>query len=92
VITHVALTVLASGESKKSGPIGLAVILILCVACYFLFKSMSKHLRRVREDFPERPAATPPDERPAEQDAPPPASNGAPRTGTPQAPADDAGA
>jgi hypothetical protein len=42
----------ASGESKKSGPIGLAVILVLCVACYFLFKSMSKHLRRVREEFP----------------------------------------
>jgi hypothetical protein len=48
----VAGTLLASGESKKSGPIGLAVILVLCVACYFLFKSMSKHLRRVREEFP----------------------------------------
>ena len=36
----------------KSGPIGLAVILLLCVACYFLFKSMSKHLRKVREEFP----------------------------------------
>ncbi|MCU1657051.1 MAG: hypothetical protein JWO57_1707 [Pseudonocardiales bacterium] len=48
----IAGAVLASGESKKSGPIGLAVILVLCVACYFLFKSMSKHLRRVREDFP----------------------------------------
>jgi len=46
-----------SGESKKSGPIGLAVILLLCVACYFLFKSMSKHLRRVREDFPADGAA-----------------------------------
>ena len=43
---------LASGEAKKSGPIGLAVILVLCVACYFLFKSMSKHLRKVREEFP----------------------------------------
>jgi hypothetical protein len=36
-------------ESKKSGPIGLVVIIVLCVACYFLFKSMSKHLRQVRE-------------------------------------------
>jgi hypothetical protein len=45
-------TLLAGGESKKSGPIGLAVILVLCVACYFLFKSMSKHLRKVREEFP----------------------------------------
>ena len=58
------LDVLAkSGEAAKSGPIGLAVILILCIACYFLFKSMSKHLRKVREDFPqakhEPPAAQP---------------------------------
>lgn len=41
-----------SGEGVKSGPIGLAVILVLCVAVYFLMKSMSKHLKRVREDFP----------------------------------------
>jgi hypothetical protein len=42
-----------SGEAVKSGPIGLAIILILCVACYFLFKSMSRHLKAVREDFPK---------------------------------------
>ena len=42
-----------SGEAAKSGPIGLAVILILCIACYLLFKSMSKHLKKVREDFRE---------------------------------------
>ena len=41
-----------SGEAAKSGPIGLAVILILCIVCYFLFKSMSKHMRKVREEFP----------------------------------------
>jgi hypothetical protein len=53
------------GEGVKSGPIGLAVILLLCVAAYFLFKSMSKHLKRVRDDFPQdesargdQPAAT----------------------------------
>jgi hypothetical protein len=40
------------GEGVKSGPIGLAVILVLCVAVYFLFKSMSKHLKKVREEFP----------------------------------------
>jgi hypothetical protein len=50
-------------ESKKSGPIGIVVIIVLCVACYFLFKSLSKHLRRVREHevpvsaLPVRPAA-----------------------------------
>jgi hypothetical protein len=42
-----------SGEAAKSGPWGLAIILLLCVACYFLFKSMSKQLRKVREEFPE---------------------------------------
>jgi hypothetical protein len=47
-----ATTLLADGENKKSGPLGLVVILVLCVACYFLFKSMSKHLRKVREEFP----------------------------------------
>jgi hypothetical protein len=63
VISHVALAVLASGEAKKSGPIGLAVILILCVACYFLFKSMSRHMRKVREQFPgEEPRLPEPDD------------------------------
>jgi hypothetical protein len=41
-----------SGEGAKAGPWGLAVILLLCIVCYFLFKSMSKHLRKVREEFP----------------------------------------
>ncbi len=57
-----------SGEAAKSGPIGLAVILILCIGCYFLFKSMSKHLRKVREEFPR--GADDGDTEPAE---PPPA-------------------
>jgi hypothetical protein len=48
-----------SGEAAKSGPIGLAVIILLCVACYFLFKSMSKHLRKVRDTFPDDGAAGP---------------------------------
>lgn len=46
-----------SGEAVKAGPIGLAVILLLCIAAYFLFKSMSKHLRKVREEFPVDPPA-----------------------------------
>jgi hypothetical protein len=59
-------TQLASGESVKSGPLGLAVILVLCVACYFLFKSMSKHLRKVREEFPtDEPSPQDPTQRPA---------------------------
>jgi hypothetical protein len=44
--------VVLAGESDKSGPIGLAVILVLGVLSYLLFKSMSKHLRKVREEFP----------------------------------------
>jgi hypothetical protein len=42
-----------TGEADKAGPIGLVVILVLCIACYFLFKSMSKHLKKVRDDFPQ---------------------------------------
>ena len=74
----VAAGVLAkTGEAAKSGPIGLAVILILCIVSYFLFKSMSKHLRKVREEYPaedeaqEPGAAAPPDE-PAGAAAPQP--------------------
>lgn len=45
-----------SGEAAKAGPWGFAIILLLCVACYFLFKSMSRHLRKVRDEFPaDRP-------------------------------------
>jgi hypothetical protein len=59
------------GEGVKSGPIGLAVILVLCVAAYFLFKSMSKHLKRVRDDFPTDPAAAPSDGQAPQAAAPP---------------------
>jgi hypothetical protein len=47
------------GEGKKAGPIGLVVIVLLCVACYFLFKSMSRHLKKVRDDFPTTLPADP---------------------------------
>ena len=52
LLAEVARKAPKGGESVKSGPIGLAVILVLCVAAYFLFKSMSRHLRKVREGFP----------------------------------------
>jgi ABC-type nickel/cobalt efflux system permease component RcnA len=47
----------------KSGPWGLAIILLLCVAVYFLWRSMNKHLRRAQQHFaadpqPASPAAT----------------------------------
>jgi hypothetical protein len=76
---NVALILARSGEGWKSGPIGLAVILALCVASYFLFKSMSKHLRKVREEFPVgEPKPAQPAADPAPRDEP------APSTETPE--------
>lgn len=40
-------------ETHKAGPLAIVVIVVLCVACFFLFRSMSKHLRRVRDEFPD---------------------------------------
>jgi hypothetical protein len=55
-----------TGEGAKAGPIALLVILLLCTACYFLFRSMTKHLRKVRDDFPSELPPEPPPERPTE--------------------------
>lgn len=52
-----AVPLARSSEGMKAGPIGLAVILVLCIVCYFLFKSMSNHLKRVRDNFPSGDAA-----------------------------------
>ena len=49
--------VAAAPEDVKAGPLALLIILLLVVACYFLFRSMSRHLRRVPEDFPTDPGA-----------------------------------
>jgi hypothetical protein len=71
--TVAAAAASCTGECQKSGPLGLVVILVLCVACYFLFKSMSRHLRRVREDFPADagdPPATPGHPAPPRQPGP----------------------
>lgn len=55
-----------TGEGAKAGPIALLVILLLCTACYFLFRSMTKHLKKVRDDFPSELPPEPPPEQPAE--------------------------
>jgi hypothetical protein len=47
------MTVLASG-SLGAGLIGFLVVLVLCIAAVFLFRSMSKHLRRVPPTFDEQ--------------------------------------
>lgn len=36
-------------EWGKAAPVGLLVILLLCVSVWLLLRSMSKHLRKVRE-------------------------------------------
>lgn len=81
-----------SGEAKKAGPLALAIILVLFIACYFLFRSMSRHLRKVRTEFPvgaasaEPPAGSAPD-RPADgADKQPGASPGPADSATPTAP------
>jgi hypothetical protein len=50
-VTRAALAA-AGDDQQKAAPLGLFVLLLMGVACYFLFKSMSRHLKRVREDFP----------------------------------------
>lgn len=46
---------LAGDDTDKAGPLGLLVVILLGIASYFLFRSMSRHLRRVREGFPVAP-------------------------------------
>jgi len=49
---------ITAAESGKAGPLGLLVLVLLCLACYLLFKSMSRHLRKVRDEWPgDQPTA-----------------------------------
>lgn len=43
----------------QAGPLGLLIIIMLGIACWFLYRSMSRHIRRVPTSFDE------PQERPA---------------------------
>jgi hypothetical protein len=53
----VAAPLLASGDGALgAGFIAFLVVVALSVACFFLFRSMSKHLRKVPASF-EPPAA-----------------------------------
>ncbi|HZD97990.1 MAG TPA: hypothetical protein VE132_07490 [Micromonosporaceae bacterium] len=53
------ITVLAANDfgdnlgDGVAGPLGLLIIVLLVVALVFLIRSMNKHLRRVRDDFPD---------------------------------------
>ena len=53
------ITVLAANDfgdnlgDGVAGPVGLLIIVLLVIALIFLVRSMNKHLRRVRDDFPD---------------------------------------
>lgn len=49
--------VLADGDSAfGAGFIAFAVVVALCVASYFLFRSMNRHLKGLPTKFPKPPA------------------------------------
>jgi len=56
------MTVLASG-GIGAGLTGFLVVLVLCVAAVFLFRSMSKHLRKVPPTFDNDDVNRPPHDR-----------------------------
>jgi hypothetical protein len=48
--------VLASGGSGLgAGFIAFCIVLALCVASFFLFRSMNRHLRKVPDSFEQQP-------------------------------------
>ena len=70
VILLAGNTVLADNDTGKGSPIGIFVVLLLVIAVYFLYRSLSRHIRNLPESFDE-PAAPAPEETPAEQSAAP---------------------
>jgi hypothetical protein len=52
-----AAAVLADGDNAfGAGFIAFVVVVALCVACYFLFKSMNRHLKGLPTKFPQPPS------------------------------------
>jgi hypothetical protein len=45
------------GDSLGAGFIAFSVVVVLSVACYFLFRSMNRHLRNVPATFDSAPPA-----------------------------------
>ncbi len=45
------MTLADGGGSLGAGFIAFIVVVALCVACYFLFRSMTRHLRKVPPSF-----------------------------------------
>jgi hypothetical protein len=51
-----ASTILADGDNAfGAGFIAFVVVVALCVACYFLFRSMNRHLKGLPTKFPQPP-------------------------------------
>jgi hypothetical protein len=49
--------ILADGDSAfGAGFIAFVVVVALCLACYFLFRSMNRHLKGLPTKFPQPPA------------------------------------
>lgn len=42
---------LADSDTGKGSPIGIFVVLILVIAVYFLYRSMSRHIRKLPNSF-----------------------------------------
>lgn len=65
------MTVLAVG-GLGAGMIGFLVVLVLAIGAVFLFRSMTKHLRKVPESFdkPQLPNSPPPPNGPQPPDDP----------------------
>lgn len=72
-----APTLLAGDDSGKAGPLGLLVLALLGIASYFLFRSMSRHLRRVRDDYPGTGSAERAESGPSPDDPDPPEAGAA---------------
>jgi hypothetical protein len=54
-----AMQLMAGGDSALgAGFIAFVVVMAMGVACYFLFRSMSRHLRKVPASFDPPPAET----------------------------------
>lgn len=56
------MTVLAAEGSMPEGLVAFVVVVALGVAAVFLFRSMSRHLRKVPKSFDDRDATLPPDD------------------------------
>ncbi len=52
---------LADSDTGKGSPIGVFVVLILVIAVYFLYRSMTRHLRKLPSSF-GKTEVPPPDE------------------------------